>query len=225
MTIVLVPHLNGIEKECENSLKELESAGIKVRRSSGCSAIDVARNRMASDALHEGYEAIFFIDSDIGFEAKDALKLINRPEPVISGVYAKKGQRKLASVFAAKEVLFGVGAPDSYPLLFAATGFLRIKSFILQKMIKDLNLPLCNTQWGKGLWPFFQPTIVNGHYLAEDWAFSYRLHRIGVTPLADTSIRLYHWGRYPYSWEDAGSAVKRYESYKYVTTINPSNSQ
>ena len=80
----------------------------RVRRG-GCSAIDVARNEMLSDALHDGAESMLFIDSDIGFEAADALHLLARPEPVVSAVYAKKSRREMASIFAegTKEVLFG----------------------------------------------------------------------------------------------------------------------
>jgi hypothetical protein len=221
-SFVLVPHMNGIEGECEQALRALESAGVRVVRRGGCSAIDVARNEMVSDALHNEAEAILFIDSDIGFEPQDALRLLARPEPVVCGVYAKKGMRELASVFApgTKEVVFGPEVVGAYPLDYAATGFLRMRAGMLRRMIAELHLPLCNTHWGRGVWPFFQPMIVpHGegklHYLGEDWAFSYRLKQIGVTPLADTSIRLWHWGRYAFSWEDAGSTVNRYRSYSY----------
>jgi hypothetical protein len=188
----------------------------------GCSAIDVARNEMASDALHDQAEAILFIDSDIGFSPQDALRLLDRPEPVVAGVYAKKSLRALACTFAddLKEVLFGPEAPCLYPLRYAATGFLRIRAEVLRRMIAELDLPLCNTHWGCGVWPFFQPMIVpqglgKWHYLGEDWAFSHRLSQINVTPLADTSFRLWHWGRYGFTWEDAGSTIRRYRSYNY----------
>jgi hypothetical protein len=220
--VVLVPHLNGIEGECEQGLGQLEAQGARVVRRGGCSAIDVARNEMISDALHDGAQSMLFIDSDIGFDPADALRLLGRPEPVISGVYAKKGMREMASVFAdgIKEVLFGPDAPAPYPLRYAATGFLRIHASVLRQMIAELKLPLCNTHWGRGLWPFFQPLIVpqgegKFHYLGEDWAFSYRLSQIGITPLADTTIRLWHWGRYGYTWEEAGSSATRYRSYSY----------
>jgi hypothetical protein len=219
---VLVPYMTHIEHECEQALRQLEAEGVRVVRRGGCSAIDVARNEMASEALHDGAEAILFVDSDIGFNPEDALKLIDRPEPVISGVYAKKGMREMASVFAegTTEVLFGVDATGPYPLRYAATGFLRIRTSVLRRMIEELELPLCNTHWGRGFWPFFQPMIVphegnKCHYLGEDWAFSYRLGQIGITPLADTSIRLWHWGRYGYTWEEAGSTAARYASYSY----------
>jgi hypothetical protein len=218
----MVPHMNGIEWECEQALQRLEQAGVRVVRRAGCSAIDVARNEMLSDALHDGAESMLFIDSDVGFEPADALRLLARPEPVVGGVYAKKKQRELASEFAegVKTILFGPDAVGPYPLKYAATGFLRVRAGVLRRMIAELRLPRCNTHWGRGVWPFFMPMIVphgkdKVHYLAEDWAFSYRLAQIGITPLADTSVRLWHWGRYGFSWEDAGSDVKRYRSYSY----------
>jgi hypothetical protein len=224
-SVVMVPHMNGIEWECEQALQRLEQAGVRVVRRPGCSAIDVARNEMLSDALHDGAESMLFIDSDVGFDPADVLRLLARPEPVIGGVYAKKGQRELASEFAngVKKILFGPDAAGPYPLKYAATGFLRLRAGVLRRMIAQLRLPLCNTHWGRGAWPFFMPLIVpHGkdklHYLAEDWAFSYRLAQVGVTPLADTSVRLWHWGRYGFSWEDAGSDVKRYRSYSYELT-------
>jgi hypothetical protein len=90
----------------------------------------------------------------------------------------------------------------------------------LRRMIEVLSLPLCNTRWGRGVWPFFQPTIINTsegefHYLGEDWSFSHRLGLIGVPPMADTSFRLWHYGDYAYSWEDAGSDRPRFRSYNY----------
>jgi Glycosyl transferases group 1/Methyltransferase domain len=223
--VVMVPHMNGIEWECDQALQRLEQAGVRVVRRPGCSAIDVARNEMLSDALHDGAEAMMFIDSDIGFDPADALRLLARPEPVVCGVYAKKGRRELASEFAGgvKEVLFGPDAAGPYPLRYAATGFLRVRAGVLRRMIADLRLPLCNTHWGRGVWPFFMPLMVpHGpdklHYLGEDWAFSHRLGQVGVTPLADTSVRLWHWGRYGYGWEDAGGDVPRYRSYSYHFT-------
>ena len=211
---------NGIDWECEQSLRKLEEEGVRVVRSGGSSSIDVARNRLASEALHDGAESIFFIDSDLGFDPLDALRLLARPEPVVSGVYAKKGRRQFASVFAegVEEVVFGAHAFGLYPLKYAATGFLRIKASVLRRMIAELDLPHCNRTWGRGEWPFFQPTVVpqgggEHHYLGEDWAFSHRLALIGVTPMADTSIRLWHYGRHPFGWEDAGAESKRFATF------------
>jgi len=212
--MILVPHLNGIEEPCEQGLKALETAGLTVWRRRGSSAIDKARSQMASEVLRSGRDAFMFIDADISFDPNDVIKLLQRPEPVVSGVYPIKGARRFASVFdGVEEVVFGPQAPDSYPLIYAATGFLRIKTDVLRCMVEEFKLPLCDLRWGRGFWPFFQPLVADGHYLSEDWAFSYRLRQMGIVPLADTKIRLYHWGYYGYSWEDAGSPMNRYESY------------
>jgi hypothetical protein len=219
---VLVPYVDRIETDCERGLNQLEVAGVKVVRKPGCSAIDLAHSEMASDALHDGAEAVLFIDSDIGFDSADALRLLGRPEPVVAGVYAKKNERDLACIFTegTKNVVFGTGAPLSYLLKYASAGFLRIRAQTLRTMIQDLRLPLCNTKWGRGLWPFFMPLVVELpegglHYLAEDWAFCHRLRQIGINPLADTSIRLFHRGSYGFGWEDAGSEKYRYRNYNY----------
>jgi hypothetical protein len=219
--IVLVPHAGAIEPACENGLRQLERTGVHVVRRPGCSAIDVARNEMASDALHDGCESILFIDADVGFDPADAQRLLARPEPVICGVYAKKGRREMTSVFAdgVVEVRFGPGA-GPYPLKYAAAGFLRVRADVLRRMIDALDLPLCNRKWGRGVWPFFQPLVVphpecGHHYLGEDWAFSHRLGLVGVTPLADTSFRLWHYGTYGYSWEDAGADPRRSPTYSF----------
>jgi hypothetical protein len=39
-------------------------------------------------------------------------------------------------------------------------------------------------------------------YLTEDFSFSHRLAQIGVTPLADTTIKLAHFKKYGFSYED-----------------------
>ena len=114
-------------------------------------------------------------------------------------------------------MVFGVGAPGLYPLRYAGTGFLRIKAAVLRRMVDELHLPHCNRRWGRGFWPFFMPMIVpdgeGSHYLAEDWSFSHRVRQIGVTPMADTSIRLWHHGHHPFGWEDAGEDLRRYATY------------
>jgi glycosyltransferase involved in cell wall biosynthesis len=220
--IVLVPYIDRIETDCERGLNQLEVAGVRVVRKPGCSAIDLARSELASDALHDGAEAILFVDSDIAFDSADALRILSRPEPVIAGVYAKKSQRDLACIFAEgiTNVVFGAGAPASYLLKYASAGFLRIRTAVLRRMVTDLRLPLCNTHWGRGLWPFFMPLVAEAregglHYLAEDWAFCHRLRQIGVNPMADTSIRLFHRGTHSFGWEDAGSEIYRYRTYNY----------
>ena len=164
---------------------------------------------LLTQALKSGFDRFLFIDSDIGFDPADALRLLARPEPVVVGVYMKKNDRDYSGVFAqgVTRVVFGPAAPGLYPMLYASAGFLRIRAEVLSKMIEELKLPECH--WGsiKGIYPFFQPLFVpdgrgGTRYLTEDYSFSHRLHQIGITPMADTSIRLFHYGKYGFNYED-----------------------
>jgi hypothetical protein len=206
--VVLVPHYAVVEKECEEGLHALARAGIPVRRASS-SAIDLVRSVMISHALRDGFDRFLFIDADIGFDPGDALRLLARPEPVVAGVYMKKADRDYSGVFAAgiSRVVFGPAAPGLYPMLYASAGFLRIRAEVLHRMIAELKLPVCQFGSIKGIYPFFLPLCVpdgrgGTRYLTEDYSFSHRLHQIGITPMADTTIKLFHYGRYGFSYED-----------------------
>jgi hypothetical protein len=206
--VVLVPFYSAVEKECEEGLRSLVRAGVALSRFS-LSAIDLLRSAMLSHALRQGFDSILFIDADIGFDPADALRLLARPEPVVAGIYVHNKGRDFAGTFAqgVTKVVFGPAAPALYPLKYAPTGFLRIRSEVLWRMIDELKLPECH--WGsiKGIYPFFLPLCVpdgrgGTRYLTEDYSFSHRLSQIGVTPMADTSIKLFHYKKYGFSYDD-----------------------
>jgi len=77
----------------------------------------------------------------------------------------------------------------------------------------------CNQRFGRAVVPYFQPLVVpdgEGHwYLGEDFAFCERARRAGHRIWADTTVRLFHIGGYPYSWEDAGADTTRYVDYTF----------
>jgi glycosyltransferase involved in cell wall biosynthesis len=218
-SIVLVPYRGGIDPECEVALRALENEGLRVLRRGDCQRPDVAHNELASVALHQGYESLLFVDPETGFDPLDALRLLARPEPVIAGLYARPGSRELDCQFdGLAEIRFGPDAAGLYPLRHAPAGFLRIRTAVLRRMIAELDLPPCDVRDGRGTWPFFLPLVVPDPtrgltYLGDDQAFSYRLSQIGVTPMADTSIRLWRYGRYGFGWEDVGKSPTRHSSY------------
>src|ERR1700722_19442045 len=84
--VVLVPYYSVIEKECEEGLRSLVKAGLALSRFS-LSAICLLRRAMLSLALKDGFDQFLFIDADIGFDPHITIRLLNRPEPVIAGIY------------------------------------------------------------------------------------------------------------------------------------------
>jgi hypothetical protein len=216
---ILVPAAGAIEPHCELSLRQLETLGYPVQRLYGFSAIDVARNRLATDALAGVYDEFMWIDSDIAFEPRAVERLRSHNLPVCCGLYPKKIERHLASLLlpGTSEVVFGDGG-GLLEVKYAATGFLHTRREVYLEIIRRGLAPTCNVHLGLPMIPFFLPMIVQDdagqRYLSEDFAFCERLRHCGYRIFADTTIRLQHIGIYGYSWEDLGGALARSMTYR-----------
>ncbi len=218
--VILVPCGDAIASPCEDSLRVLESRGYEVRRVRGFSQIDVARNTIASAAIRDGFEETLWIDSDIGFNPDDVERLRSHQLPVVSGIYAKKAKRELACKFLDETTGIQFGKKGGLmELLYAATGFLLVQRQVYLDVQAKLHLPVCNTMFGESIVPWFCPMFhefQGGHwYLGEDFAFCERVRQADYKIMADTTIRLWHIGSYPYAWEDVGVATRRYGSLEY----------
>ena len=217
---VLVPYTTQIVPDCENALKELERRGYSVWRVRGYAAIDQGRNQMATDALVQGYEETMWIDADIRFNPDTVDALRSHDEPIVCGIYPQKGRRALAChvLPGTKKLVFGQGG-GLHEILYAGTGFLRVRREVYAQLQRQLPLPVCNERFGRPTIPFFHPMISpvddGSWYLAEDYAFCERARQCGYRILADTTIRLWHVGQYAYSWEDAGIDRDRYGTFTY----------
>jgi hypothetical protein len=206
---VLVPFMDSILHPVEDALRALERMGVLVVRRAGCSAIDYVRSDMASQALAEGKEAILFIDSDVLFNPKDAVRLLLRPEPIVAGVYAQKryGRVNVDPMPGTEAIGFGTEGRD-YEVKGVGAGFLRIRSEALIAVAEHFDLPTC-TATGVGVIPFFLPFVAkdddSGHvvYYCEDMGFCRRAREAGLKVIADTRVRLWHLGLFPYGFEQA----------------------
>jgi hypothetical protein len=143
--VVLVPVGHHIERDCELALRELERRGYPVWRVYGYSAIDQARNQLATNALDQGFEELMWIDADVAFFPDDVDRLRAHNVPLSCGVYAKKGRRSFACNFL----------PESSPVKFgkqgglteisrAGFGFTHVRREVLERIREVEKLPLCN---------------------------------------------------------------------------------
>lgn len=241
--VVLVPAFMTPVPRCEEALRELERRGYPVRRVRGFSAIDQGRNQMVSDALHDGFAETMWIDPDIVFEASAVDRLRAHNLPLVTGLYPQPGARAVACHLLpqTRTLVFGTGG-GLIEIRYAGAGFLHVRREAYEQIRTHHHLPLCNTRFGRGVWPFFMPLVVHEpppdalpdagtharpaetapppaapspRYLTEDYAFCHRARQAGLTILADTTIRLGRMGSYAYGWEDAGSDPPRYETFHY----------
>lgn len=219
--VILVPAYKEIERECERSLYELEDRGYPVRRATGFSAVDNARNEMASAALRDGFDELMWIDADQGFSPDDIDRLRAHDLPICSGLYAKKGPRSFACRFmpGTRQITLGRNG-GLIEIKYAGFGFVHTRREVYEAIQRTENLPVCNEIFDNPKVPYFMPMVVPdriGHtYLGEDYAFCERARRAGFTIMADTRMRIWHVGRYMYGWEDAGRDVERFSNYSWT---------
>lgn len=216
--VVLVPDSGRIVSDCEHGLRQLERCGYTVRRIPRYAAIDQGRNQMATDVLLEGFEETMWIDSDIGFDAGAVDRLRSHELPIVSGVYAQKGKRAIAcqTMPGTSHLVFGKEG-RLYEVLYVGAGFLHVRREVYSTIQQRLELPMCNEKFGRPMIPFFLP-VTRRHedgywYLGEDYAFCQRARDCGYQIMADTTIRLWHYGSCGYGWEDSGIERDRYDTF------------
>jgi hypothetical protein len=208
--IILVPVASHIEPACDDALRQLEKDGVTVYRKYGFSAIDQGRCVMAQQAIDNGYEHIFWIDSDISFYTHDIYKVLNYNLPFVTGAYSVKGWPTLTTKFPDKfdEIVFGEGG-CLYQAEYAATGFMYTHVSVYEKIAAEFNLKPVNIWGGQyKVHPWFLPMIVDDNYVGEDFAFCKRARDSGINIYCDTTIRLSHIGRYEYSFSFLNKAVE-----------------
>lgn len=217
--VILVPVARYVESICDDALRELERRGYPVRRLYGCSAIDLARSRLATEALAEGFEETMWIDADVAFDAAAVDQLRAHALPIVCAVIPRRktcGGMAVAPISGDRALTFGVGG-GLLEVLYGGTAFLHVRREVYTAVQERLSLPICNEWMGVPVVPFFMPMVEKRggefSYLAEDYAFSRRARLCGYKIFADTSVRLGHIGDYVYGIEDAFGEIARYRSY------------
>jgi hypothetical protein len=218
--IILVPVNTHVEPACDDALHQLERRGYTVWRIRGYSAIDAARNQMATDALAQEFDELIWIDSDVVFQPDDVGRLRGHGLPFVCGLFAKKSRREFAATFlpGTESVRFGSHGGLT-EIRFCGFGFVYTRKEVYTTVQTKFGLPTCNQRFGSLLVPFFAPLVIGdaeGYwYLGEDYAFCERARQAGFAIMADTSIRLWHVGTYRFGWEDAGSDKERFIDYTF----------
>lgn len=219
---VLMPVSGAMEWATEMHLIELMHRGYAIQKIYGCANVDIARSQLASDALTQGFEELFWIDSDISFQIDDFERLRAHDLPLVCGLYPKKlKEGGLAAILEddTETLVFGEQG-GLVEIKWAGTGFFYTKRCVYEDIKAKLNMPDCMIGRKGTINPYFMPFVIPGPkvngdkethlYLGDDTSFCERARQVGYKIYADTTIRLDHIGKYRYSWEDISGTRDRY---------------
>lgn len=166
----------------------------------GNATICTARNLQLARAMHQGYDQIFFIDSDLGFQPDAVKRLIEYPEELVAGVYPYRAD-ELSDKWPVKWKYEGGnklvanenGLIETYG---AATGFMRIKRSCVQKLIDAHPERLVYDHRAPGgcYYALFHNDIANGRFTGEDYHFCNLWMGIGGKCWIDPNISFEHLG-------------------------------
>lgn len=184
----------------------------------GDSFIAKARNRIATDFLRECPEAdcLFFLDDDVDWPAEKVLEFIQRPEPVVAGIYPQKKATADFPVSLAYDTTSGelIEKDGLFRAILVPTGFLRIKRWVLEKLaepptrlFKDAIMNVAGQQEYGSFYGIFESGIgpvEDGDqpwWWGEDYVFSRKCQTLGIDIWVDPHITMGHVGRK--RWEDS----------------------
>ncbi|HWE19165.1 MAG TPA: glycosyltransferase family A protein [Hyphomicrobiaceae bacterium] len=92
------------------------------------------RPRSDSPNCRHTYTDLFFIDADMGWDAKGVLDLLMAPGDVVAGVYRHKNDTETYPFVAGQFEGLGKNENNLFEMEKAATGFMRIRRPVLEKL-------------------------------------------------------------------------------------------
>lgn len=171
------------------------------------SLITQARSKIANFFINNTeHEYLFFLDSDIGFNPDDVLKLMSHQVPIVSGAYPMKiiPERYCVDVVQPEERhgdLLKINGNGMGFVLIHRQVFLDIARHHpnLKYVPSDYHsdTPHSPEEMNNSFHFFAEQQSENG-FMSEDKSFFYRAQKVGYNIFLDTSIRLNHTGYHIY---------------------------
>lgn len=181
------------------SLLAAAGIGFSLTMVAGWPYLGDVRNRLISQFLLDMPQAdtLFFLDDDIGWEPEAAVRMIQRPEDIVCGVYPLKRESPGFPVTLEMTPDGGLIEQDGlYLAQLAPTGFMRIKRHVLEQMAQKVGKYYATDTNGKELLQF---NVVEARYvdpameklrkadldsLSREEAIAYLKQSLGVVPPA-----------------------------------------
>lgn len=181
----------------------LAAKGVAVGRldRGGDQFIAKVRSKIASDflRLYPMATDLFFLDDDIGWPAEKVFEFLERPEDIVAGIYPKRQDVVNFPVEIAGNLETGglIERDGMVQATSVATGFLRIKRRVLEKLAE--TAPMFKDEEADGTIKeyhgFFQSGIgPEGWWCGEDWIWCQNARAAGFEIWVDPDIYFTHRG-------------------------------
>lgn len=143
-----------------------------VRYSRNC-YISASRNHFAMDVLESDFTHLFFIDSDVGFDAIGFFKILNADKPICAGIYPMKTEDPRYPVQLKTgekgeclgEAETGLLAANNLP-----TGFMCIQRHVLE-ILKSNHPELEYIENDRTFYDFFGCRLKDKRWWGDDYSF------------------------------------------------------
>lgn len=201
-TPVNEPHLNiGYVQSLLTTDRMLraQGIGIEIVFETQCSLVMAGRNALVADFMESDATDLFFIDSDIGWQAEDLVKMVRHPVDFVAAVYRKKTPETVFTLDLDNPT--SIERDPATGLLKArgvGAGFLRLRRDCIEKMIAAYPQLKIEVR-GKPQHALFDTSIEDGKHVGEDYTFCRRWRAIGGTVWMDPTVPLSHFGSTAFS--------------------------
>jgi len=171
------------------------------------SLITQARSKIANFFINNtNHDYLFFLDSDIGFDPQDVIKLLSHQVPIVSGAYPMKiiPERYCVDVIQPEQ-----RQGDLLKINGNGMGFVLIHRQVFLDIAKQYpglkyipsdyhsDTPHTQAEINNSYHYFAEQKIQNG-FASEDKSFFHRASQVGYDIWLDTTIRLNHTGYHIY---------------------------
>lgn len=196
------------------------SGRIKIQTQVG-SVLPRNRDILTAQFIESPATHMLCVDSDIGWTAEQAQKLLDTGKDFISGVYCKKqADRGIPAELTGKEE--GELAACEY----VPGGFLLLSRAVIERMIGAYReMEYIAKPYGR-IWALWAPLFVQGvTYSGEDVAFCSRWRKIGGEIWMHRGVVLSHYGDMAYRPDDVAANIEEpaAKSAEAPAPVSPSN--
>jgi hypothetical protein len=176
-----------------NTIKMSYDKGINVHAiyTSYDSLVQRARNSLFRLALEGDYDYLFFIDSDVEWEAEWFFRLLERPEPIVGAALIKKTEKEEYTVKIVDKTLKWSEDQKIIEVEGVGTGFLKISKFALLKLWE-----MGEKYQSQGVEErmVFDIKVENGDLISEDYILCNKWKSLGYKVWLDPTITINHIG-------------------------------